>query len=73
MIRTSKKIAGSNTDKVTAFFISTLPNSSTTAMGSIQSLTGENKVGPARKSDNFTAIFVLIVWKIYDPQRLTTL
>jgi hypothetical protein len=54
------------------------PSSRTMALGFIQSLTEMSsgqwaKAKPARKSDNLTAIYEIIVYKMRDPRRLTTL
>jgi hypothetical protein len=65
---TSQKVAGSIPDEVIGFFNWTNLSSLTVALGSAQPLTemntrnlpgGERR--PARKADNFTAIFELIV------------
>jgi hypothetical protein len=68
-------------DKIVVFFFN-LPNPSsrTMALGSTQPLTeisARNLPGskgrPARKADNLTAICELILCKMWEPPRLTTL
>jgi hypothetical protein len=65
---TSRRVAGSITDEVIGFFISSNPSSRTMTLGSIQPLTEKSttnfrgdKGRPARKADNFTAICEMIV------------
>jgi hypothetical protein len=56
------------------------PSSGTMALGSAQPLTevstwnvAGGKGRPARNADNLTAIYEPIVWKMWEPRRLTTL
>jgi hypothetical protein len=78
---TSRKVKGSYPDAVIGFFFFNLPNPSsrTMALGLTQPLTemstrnipgGKGRL--ARKAD-LTSICEPIVWKIWEPQRLTTL
>jgi hypothetical protein len=71
---------GSIPDDVIGFFNGPNPFSRIMALGSTQPLTemstrnlsgGEER--PARKADNFTAICESIVYKMWEPRRLTTL
>jgi hypothetical protein len=77
---TSRKVAGSNPDEVIGFFNWPNPSSRTMALGSTQPLTemsirnlpgGEGR--QARKADNFTVICESLVYKMWEPRRLTTL
>jgi hypothetical protein len=61
------------------FFDLTNPSSRTMALGSTQSLTEMSirnipggKRRPAHKADSLTAIYEPIVYKMWDPQHLTT-
>jgi hypothetical protein len=76
----SRKVAVSIPDEVTGFFNSRNPSSRTMALGSTQSLTEIStrnlpggKGRPGFKADNLTAICEPIVWKMWEPRRLTTL
>jgi hypothetical protein len=71
---------GSIPDEVIGLFSCPYPSSRTMALGSTQSLTEmstRNVLGvkgrPKRKADNFTAICEPIVYKIWEPRRLTAL
>jgi hypothetical protein len=76
---TSRKITGSITDEVSEFFNWPNPSSRTMVLGSTQPLTEMStrihpggKGQPARKADDLTAICELIVYKMWEPRRLTT-
>jgi hypothetical protein len=76
----SRKVAGSIPDKVTGFFNWPNPSSRTMALGSTQPLTEMStrnlpgcKGQPAHKADNLTTICEPIVYKMWEPRRLTTL
>jgi hypothetical protein len=78
--QSSHKIEGSLPDDVTGFFNRSNPSSYTMALRSTQPLTEistKNLLGgkgwPARKADNLTAICEPIVYKMWEPRRLTTL
>jgi hypothetical protein len=67
-------------NEVTGFFNSPNPSSRTVTLGSTQPLTEvstrnlpADKGRKACKSDNLTTICEPIVWKIWEPRRLTTL
>jgi hypothetical protein len=76
--------AGRSRDRIPMRLLDSLnllnPSSRVMALGSTQPLT-EMSTGnlpggeglPARKADNLTAIFEPIVYKMWEPQRLTTL
>jgi hypothetical protein len=73
------KVVGSNADGVIGLFNWSKPSSRTMARGSTQPLTEMStrnlpggKEG-VRKADNLTAICEPIVWKMWEPRRLTTL
>jgi hypothetical protein len=77
---TGGKVAGSILDKVIGILNWPNPSSRTMDLGSTQPLTEmstRNLPGgrrrPARKTDNLTAISEPIVWKMWEPRRLTTL
>jgi hypothetical protein len=77
---TSRKVAGSVLDEVIGFFNWPNPCSRTMALGSTQLLTEMStrnlpggKGRPARKADHLTAIRESVVWKIWEPRRLTNL
>jgi hypothetical protein len=70
--------SGSSPDEVIGFFNSPNPSSRNMALGStLTEMSTRNLPGgkrrPARKADNLTAICELIVWKMWEPRRLTTL
>jgi hypothetical protein len=67
-------------DEIIEVFNSPNPSSRTMALGSTQPLTEMNiwnlpggKGRPARKADNLTAVCEPIVYKIWEPRRLTIL
>jgi hypothetical protein len=69
-----------NIDEIIGFFNLPNPSSRTMALGSTQLLTGmstknlpRGKGRPARKADNLTAICELIVYKMWEPCRVTNL
>jgi hypothetical protein len=71
---------GSIPDEVIGFFNRPNPSSRTMALWSTQPLTEMStrnlpggKGRPARKADNLTAICESIVYKMWEPRRLTTL
>jgi hypothetical protein len=77
---TNQKVAGSILDEVSGFLNRPNPSSRAMVLGSTQPLTEMStrnlpggKRRPARKADNLTAICEPIVWKMWDPRRLTTL
>jgi hypothetical protein len=73
---TSRKVEGSSPDEVSGFFSLPNPSSSTIAVGSIQPRTRNlpgGKGRSARNADNLTSICEPIVYKMWDPRRLTTL
>jgi hypothetical protein len=77
---TIQKVAGSIPDEVTGFFNLPNPSSCTVALGSTQPLkemSTRNLPGSkgklVRKADNLTAICEPIIWKMWEPQCLTTL
>jgi hypothetical protein len=80
MVVTSWKVAGSAPDKVVGIFNRSNPSSRNVILGSTQPLTEMNtrdlpggKDRSVRKVDNLTAICEPIVWKMWEPRRLTTL
>jgi hypothetical protein len=77
---TSQNVAGSILSEVIWFFNWPNPSSRTMALGSTQALTETSAMNllwgkgrPARKADNLTAICEPIIWKMWEPRRLTTL
>jgi hypothetical protein len=78
---TSRKVADSIPDEVMGFLSADFnPSSRTMALGSTQPLTDMStrnlpggKKRPARRADNLTAICEPIVYKMWEPRRLTTL
>jgi hypothetical protein len=77
---TSQKVAGSIPVEVIGFFDGPNPSSRTMALGSTQPLREMStrklpggKERSAREADNLTAICEAIVYKMWDPRRLTTL
>jgi hypothetical protein len=77
---TSRKVAGSFPDEVTEFFNWPNPSSRTMPLGSTKPLTemstrnlSGGKERPACKADNLSANCEPIVWKMWEPRRLTTL
>jgi hypothetical protein len=77
---TSRKVTVSIPDEVIGFFNRPNASSRTMALGLTQLLTEmstRNLLGgkgrPARKAENFTAICEPIVYKMWEPRRLTTL
>jgi hypothetical protein len=78
--RFSWKVAGSIPNEVIAFVSLHNPSSRTTALRSTQSLTemstrnlSVDKGQPMLKADNLTAICEPIIYKMWEPRRLTTL
>jgi hypothetical protein len=76
---TSVEVAGSIHDEVIRFLNWPNPSSLSVTLGSTQPLTEMSarnlpmgKGWPTRKADNLTAICELIVWKMWEPRRLTT-
>jgi hypothetical protein len=77
---TSRKVAGSITDEVIGFFNWPNPSNRTISLGSTQPPTEIStrdlpggKVWPALKADNLTAVCEPIVYKMWEPRRLTIL
>jgi hypothetical protein len=74
---TSRKVAGSIPNEVTGIFNSPNPSIRIMALALIQPPTeiflGEKGGRAAHKADNLTAICEGIVWKMWEPRRLTTL
>jgi hypothetical protein len=77
---TSRKVAGSIPNEVIGFFNWPNPSSRTMTLGSTQPLTemsarnlSGGKGRAARGADNLTAICEPIVYKMWEPRRLTTL
>jgi hypothetical protein len=77
---TRRKVAGSIPDEVIEIFNRPNPSSRTMALGSTQPLTKMNtrnlpkgRGRPARKADILTTIYEPIVYKMWEPRRLTTL
>jgi hypothetical protein len=77
---TSWKVVGSIPDEVIGFFNWPNLSSHTMALGSTQPLIGMStrnlpggKGWPTREADNLTVIWEPIVYKMWEPQRLTTL
>jgi hypothetical protein len=77
---TSRKVAGSIPDEVIGVFSWSNPSSRTMALGSTQPLTDLStrnypggKGRPMLKADNLTAICEPIVYKMWEPRRLTAL
>jgi hypothetical protein len=80
VLATSRKVAGSIPDGVIGFFNLPNPSSLTMVLASIQPLTEmstRNLAGGGglrvHKADNIVAIYDRIVYKVWDPRRLTTL
>jgi hypothetical protein len=78
-VLTSREVAVSIPDEVVEFFSWPNPSSRTMALGSTQPLTemstrniSEGTGRPARKAD-ITTICDLIVYKMWEPRRLTTI
>jgi hypothetical protein len=75
----SQKVAGSRPDVVNNFFSIYLTFPAAFQPG-VYSTYNRNEYQqqrsiewPVRRADNFTAIYELIVWTVWDPQHLTTL
>jgi hypothetical protein len=77
---TSRKVAGSIPNEVTGFFQFTYPSSRAMTLPSTRPLTEMStrnlpggKGRPARGADNLTAIREPIIYKMWEPRRLTNL
>jgi hypothetical protein len=77
---TGRQVKGSIPDEIIGFFIWPNPSSLTMALGSIRPLTEMStrnlpggKWRPARKAGNLTTICEPIIYKMWEPRRLTTL